>query len=131
MVSDEVPIDPMRLCSEIAEAVTDEMIVIGDGGDIVAQASKVIQVPRTEPGWTQDLLGLLGRHAVRSAAQKAHPDKRVLIVYGDGSFGLNGFEYDTAVRFGLPIVGVLAMTRMGSDDETTSNAVRRRPVSGG
>ena len=36
MVSDEVPIDPMRLCSEIAEAVTDEMIVIGDGGDIVA-----------------------------------------------------------------------------------------------
>jgi acetolactate synthase I/II/III large subunit len=41
------------------------------------------------------------------AAQLAHPDKRVLIVYGDGSFGLNGFEYDTAVRFGLPIVGVV------------------------
>ena len=41
------------------------------------------------------------------AAQKAHPDKRVLIVYGDGSFGLNGFEFDTAVRFGLPIVGVV------------------------
>ena len=41
------------------------------------------------------------------AAQIAHPDKRVLIVYGDGSFGLNGFEYDTAVRFGLPIVGVV------------------------
>ena len=37
----------------------------------------------------------------------AHPDKRVLIVYGDGSFGLNGFEFDTAVRFGLPIVGVV------------------------
>ena len=41
------------------------------------------------------------------AAQKAFPDKRVLIIYGDGSFGLNGFEYDTAVRFGLPIVGVV------------------------
>ena len=41
------------------------------------------------------------------AAQIAHPDKPVLIVYGDGAFGLNGFEFDTAVRFGLPIVGVV------------------------
>ncbi len=36
------------------------------------------------------------------AAQLAHPDRRVVIIYGDGSFGLNGFEFDTAVRFGLP-----------------------------
>ena len=41
------------------------------------------------------------------AAQKAYPDKRGLIVYGDGAFGLNGFEYDTAVRFDLPIEGVV------------------------
>ena len=41
------------------------------------------------------------------AAQIAHPDKRVVIVYGDGSFGLNGFEFDTAVRFNLPIIGVV------------------------
>src|SRR3712207_4094703 len=41
------------------------------------------------------------------AAQRAFPDRRVLIIYGDGSFGLNGFEFDTAVRFGLPIVGVV------------------------
>jgi acetolactate synthase-1/2/3 large subunit len=41
------------------------------------------------------------------AAQIAHPDKRIVIVYGDGSFGLNGFEYDTAVRFGLPIIGIV------------------------
>ena len=30
-----------------------------------------------------------------------------MIVYGDGSFGLNGFEFDTAVRFGLPIIGIV------------------------
>ncbi len=41
------------------------------------------------------------------AAQIAHPDRRVLIIYGDGSFGLNGFEFDTAVRHNLPIVGVI------------------------
>tara|TARA_B100000676_G_scaffold264431_1_gene276778 strand:+ start:104 stop:685 length:582 start_codon:yes stop_codon:yes gene_type:complete len=108
MDSDEVPIDPLRLCSEIADAVSDEMIVIGDGGDIVAQASKVIQVPKNGTWMDPGPLGTLGvGMPFALAAQKAHPDKRVLIVYGDGSFGLNGFEYDTAVRFGLPIVGVL------------------------
>ena len=106
--SDESPIDPLRLCREIADAITDDMIVIGDGGDIVAQASKVIQVPK-HGGWMDPgPLGTLGvGMPFALAAQLAHPDKRVLIVYGDGSFGLNGFEYDTAVRFGLPIVGVV------------------------
>ena len=103
-----MPIDPLRLCREVAEFVSDEMIVIGDGGDIVAQASKVIRVPRNGAWMDPGPLGTLGvGMPFALAAQKAHPDKRVLIVYGDGSFGLNGFEYDTAVRFGLPIVGVV------------------------
>jgi acetolactate synthase-1/2/3 large subunit len=108
--SDEVPIDPLRLCKEIADVVAtdDSMIVIGDGGDIVAQASKVVRVP---PGGTWMDPGPLGTLGVGMpfglAAQLAHPDRRVLIIYGDGSFGLNGFEYDTAVRFGLPVVGVV------------------------
>ncbi|MPY91505.1 MAG: acetolactate synthase [Acidimicrobiia bacterium] len=106
--SDEVPIDPLRLCREIADVVTDDMIVIGDGGDIVAQASKVIRVPRNGAWMDPGPLGTLGvGMPFALAAQIAHPDKRVLIVYGDGSFGLNGFEFDTAVRFGLPIVGVV------------------------
>ena len=108
--SDEVPIDPMRLCKAIAEVVAsdDGMIVIGDGGDIVAQASKVIKVPDGGIWMDPGPLGTLGvGMPFALAAQLAHPDKRVLIVYGDGSFGLNGFEFDTAVRFGLPIVGVV------------------------
>ena len=108
MDSEEVPIDPLRLCREIASCVSDDMIVIGDGGDIVAQASKVIQVPRNGTWMDPGPLGTLGvGMPFALAAQKAHPDKRVLIVYGDGSFGLNGFEFDTAVRFGLPIVGIV------------------------
>ena len=108
MDSEEVPIDPLRLCREIASCVSDDMIVIGDGGDIVAQASKVIQVPRNGTWMDPGPLGTLGvGMPFALAAQKAHPDKRVLIVYGDGSFCLNGFEFDTAVRFDLPIVGIV------------------------
>jgi acetolactate synthase-1/2/3 large subunit len=106
--SDEVPIDPLRLCREIADVLDDDMIVIGDGGDIVAQASKVIRVPKNGAWMDPGPLGTLGvGMPFAIAAQIAHPDKRVVIVYGDGSFGLNGFEYDTAIRFGLPIVGIV------------------------
>ncbi len=110
LASDEVPIDPMRLCKAIADVIAadDEMIVIGDGGDIVAQASKVLKVPDHGTWMDPGPLGTLGvGMPFALAAQLANPDKRVLIIYGDGSFGLNGFEFDTAVRFGLPIVGVV------------------------
>jgi acetolactate synthase-1/2/3 large subunit len=41
------------------------------------------------------------------AAKHLYPEKKVLIISGDGSFGLNGFEFDTAVRFNLPIVSIV------------------------
>ncbi len=108
LTSEEVPIDPMRLCKEIADFVDDDMIVIGDGGDIVAKAAKVVPVPKNGAWMDPGPLGTLGvGMPFALAAQIAHPGKRVLIIYGDGSFGLNGFEYDTAVRFGLPIVGII------------------------
>ncbi|HEC10482.1 MAG TPA: hypothetical protein ENI86_13110, partial [Acidimicrobiales bacterium] len=106
--SDESPVDPLRLCREIADFLTDDMIVIGDGGDIVAQASKVVRIPRNGEWMDPGPLGTLGvGMPFALAAQLAHPDKRVVIIYGDGAFGLNGFEYDTAVRFGLPIIGIM------------------------
>ncbi|MBT4494909.1 MAG: acetolactate synthase [Gammaproteobacteria bacterium] len=109
--SDEVPIDPLRLCREIRDFVADkDTILIGDGGDIVAQASKVLPIPEENCWMDPGPLGTLGvGMPFALAAQIAQPDKRVLIIYGDGSFGLNGFEYDTAVRFNLPIVGIVGV----------------------
>ena len=106
--SDEVPIDPLRMAKEIAGIVDENTILIGDGGDIVAQASKVLPV-MAEGAWMDPgPLGTLGvGMPFALAAQIAKPDKRVLIIYGDGSFGFNGMEFDTAVRFGLPIVGIV------------------------
>jgi acetolactate synthase-1/2/3 large subunit len=106
--SAESPVDPLRMCREIRDSIDEDTILIGDGGDIVAQASKVIPVMR-ENGWMDPgPLGTLGvGMPFALAAKTAYPDRKVLIIYGDGSFGLNGFEYDTAVRFGLPIVGIV------------------------
>jgi acetolactate synthase-1/2/3 large subunit len=108
--SDESPLDPQRMCREVRDwlETLDSPIVIGDGGDIVSTAAKIIPV-KSEGGWMDPgPLGTLGvGMPFALAAQLSHPDKRVVIVYGDGSFGLNGFEYDTAVRFDLPIIGIV------------------------
>jgi acetolactate synthase-1/2/3 large subunit len=108
--SDEVPVDPQRMCREVRDwlATLDDPIVIGDGGDIVATAAKILPVKREGAWMDPGPLGTLGVGAPFAiAAQLANPGKRVVVVYGDGSFGLNGFEFDTAVRFGLPIIGVV------------------------
>jgi acetolactate synthase-1/2/3 large subunit len=108
--SDEVPIHELRLCREIRDwlPTLGDSIVIGDGGDIVATAAKVLPVPREGAWMDPGPLGTLGvGMPFALAAQASHPGQRVVIVYGDGSFGLNGFEYDTAVRFGLPILGIV------------------------
>jgi acetolactate synthase-1/2/3 large subunit len=108
--SDETPVDPQRMCREVRDwlETLDDPIVIGDGGDIVATAAKIIPVKREGAWMDPGPLGTLGvGMPFALAAQLANPDKRVVIIYGDGSFGLNGFEYDTAVRFGLPIIGVV------------------------
>jgi acetolactate synthase-1/2/3 large subunit len=108
--SDEVPIDPQRMCREVRDWLDTliDPIVIGDGGDIVATAAKIIPVKKEGAWMDPGPLGTLGvGMPFALAAKLAHPKRPVVIIYGDGSFGFNGMEYDTAVRFGLPIVGVV------------------------
>jgi len=106
--SDESPVDPLRMAREIRDFIDEDTILIGDGGDIVAQSSKVIPVFKENCWMDPGPLGTLGvGMPFALAAQVSFPDKKVLIIYGDGAFGLNGFEFDTAIRFGLPIVGIV------------------------
>ncbi|MCP4361014.1 MAG: hypothetical protein GY796_23655 [Chloroflexi bacterium] len=104
----DAPVNHFRFGAEINKLLDENMIVVGDGGDIVSAAAKALDV--TVPGQWLDPgpLGCLGVGAPFAiAAQHLYPDKKVLIVNGDGSFGLNGFEFDTAVRFNLPIVSII------------------------
>lgn len=108
MALEDVPINHFRFSAAVNEFIDEDVLVVGDGGDIVSAAAKVVQL--TLPGQWLDPgpLGCLGVGAPFAiAAQHLYPEKKVLIINGDGSFGLNGFEFDTAVRFNLPIVSVV------------------------
>jgi acetolactate synthase I/II/III large subunit len=105
---DDMPVNHFRFGAEINHLLDENTIIIGDGGDIVSACAKVIDL--TLPGQWLDPgpLGCLGvGMPFAVAAKHLFPEKRVLVISGDGAFGLNGFEYDTAVRFNLPIVSIV------------------------
>jgi acetolactate synthase-1/2/3 large subunit len=104
----ETPINHFRMGNAINNFIDDNTILIGDGGDIVSACAKVIDITRPGQWLDPGPLGCLGVGVPFAiAAQALYPEKKVLIINGDGSFGLNGFEFDTAVRFNLPIVSII------------------------
>ena len=108
LADDRAPLHPMRLYSELQQVIDRSAIVIGDGGDFVSYAGRVIET--YEPGCWMDPgpYGCLGSgpgYAI--AAKLARPDRQVCLLLGDGAFGFAGLEFDTMVRHGLPVVGVM------------------------
>jgi acetolactate synthase I/II/III large subunit len=106
--SDASPVHPLRFAREVARWLDPDAIVIGDGGDIVAHTAGAVRVDH--PGHWMDPgpFGCLGVGAPFAlAAAHVHPDKQVLVVYGDGSFGFNAMEFESAARQGLPFVGII------------------------
>jgi acetolactate synthase-1/2/3 large subunit len=108
MESDAVPIHPLRFAREIRDFLDPAAVLVGDGGDIVGISSSVIHA-RAPGHWLDPgpfgCLGVGPSFAI--AARLAKPDAQVLIVYGDGSFGLNAMEYESALRQDLPFVGII------------------------
>jgi acetolactate synthase I/II/III large subunit len=108
MTDARAPLHPMRVYHELGQVLDRDAIVIGDGGDFVSFAGRVIET--YEPGCWMDPgpYGCLGSGpGYALAAKVAHPGRQVCLLLGDGAFGFAGLEFDTFVRHGLPIVGVM------------------------
>jgi acetolactate synthase I/II/III large subunit len=105
---DRAPLHPMRLYRELGAVLDRNAIVIGDGGDFVSYAGRVVD--SYEPGCWLDPgpFGCLGSGpGYALAAKLAHPDRQVVLLLGDGAFGFSGMEFDTLARHGVDVVGVM------------------------
>lgn len=108
IAANEVPIHPVRLCHEINEFLQEDTVYIGDGGDIVTFSGSIVR-PHRPGGWMDPgPLGTLGVGSGFAIASKlAQPKRDVVVLFGDCSFTLTGFDFITAVHRKLPFVGVI------------------------
>jgi len=97
---------PNRLLSALRDALPPDAIVVADGGDFLSFAR--VGLPATtylDPG----SLGCIGIGTPFGvAASLAFPDRTVVVATGDGAFGFNAMELDTAVRHKAPLLVVVA-----------------------
>jgi acetolactate synthase-1/2/3 large subunit len=106
--SDATPIHPLRLAYELNRFLDEDTIFIGDGGDVVTFAGGVVK-PHSPGHWMDPgPLGTLGVGVPFAMAAKfTQPKKEVLCLFGDGSFSLTGWDFETCIRFKLPFIGVV------------------------
>jgi len=109
IASNRSPIHPLRLCGEVRDAIKRDAIVVEDGHEIMNFARQSIPsyVPRSRVNAGPNGCMGVGLPAA-VGAQAAHPGRQVVLVGGDGSFGMNIQEIDTAVRHKLPVVCVIS-----------------------
>jgi thiamine pyrophosphate-dependent acetolactate synthase large subunit-like protein len=107
---DELPIHPLRLCEEIKNFMQRDAILVVDGQEILNYGRQ--SMPTYVPGHRLNSgpFGMMGVGLPFGLGAKlAKPDKQVIVVHGDGSFGLNALELDTAVRHDIPILVVISL----------------------
>ena len=97
---------PNRLLAALRKALPANSVVVADGGDFLSFTR--VGLPATtylDPG----SLGCIGVGTPFGvAASLVHPDRTVVVATGDGAFGFNAMEIDTAVRHQAPVLIVVA-----------------------
>ncbi len=106
----QVPIHPLRLCKEVRDFMDRDAILVVDGQEILNYGRQ--SIPSFVPGHRLNS-GPFGTMGVGLpfgvGAKAAKPDAQVIVLTGDGAFGLNGMELDTATRHNLPILVVISL----------------------
>lgn len=103
-------IHPLRLCEEISNFMQRDAILVVDGQEILNYGRQSMQTYAPGHRLNSGPFGTMGVGLPFGLGAKiAKPDKQVIVVHGDGSFGLNAMELDTAVRHKIPVLVVISL----------------------
>ena len=109
LTDERAPLHPMRIYGELAKLLPRDAIVIGDGGDFVSFAGRVVD--SYAPGCWLDPgpYGCLGSGiGYALGAKLARPERQVVLLLGDGALGFAGMDLDTLARHGVAVLGIVA-----------------------
>ena len=100
---------PLRLCKEIRDFMDRDCILCVDGQEILNYGRQAIPQFTARHRINSGAFGTMGVGMPFGVGAKvAKPDKQVIVLHGDGSFGMNAMEFDTAMRHNLPILTVIS-----------------------
>jgi thiamine pyrophosphate-dependent acetolactate synthase large subunit-like protein len=107
--TDQTPIHPLRLCKEVRDFMDRDAIIVVDGHEILNFARQ--SIPTNAPGHRVNAgpNGCMGVAVPFGLGAKvAKPNTQVIVLSGDGSFGMNGMEIDTMIRHNIPAIIVIS-----------------------
>src|SRR2546428_4687986 len=110
MSSEDTPIHPLRLCKEVRDFLQRDAILVVDGQEILNYGRQ--SIPTYVPGHrlNSGVFGCMGVGLPFGIGAKvARPNTQVVVLHGDGSYGINGMEIDTAVRHNIPVLVVISL----------------------
>ncbi|HEV8306972.1 MAG TPA: thiamine pyrophosphate-binding protein [Methylomirabilota bacterium] len=103
--SSRQPIHPLRVCAALQPKLAAGAVFVSDGGEFGQWAQAALDAPHR---LINGLSGSIGSGlSLALGARLACPDRPVLVTLGDGTFGYHALEFDTALRYALPIVAIV------------------------
>jgi len=125
----ESPMHAMYVHKALKGLLKPDDYLVFDGGDYCHFGRAYLPAVRPRSWWYVSTLGMLGTALPTALAAKlAHPDRRAIILTGDGAFGFNGMEFDTAVRHGLNVTAILGNDSAWGIDRQIQLGVYGKPV---
>jgi acetolactate synthase-1/2/3 large subunit len=108
--SSAVPIHPLRLCKEIRDFVDRDAVLVVDGQEILNFGRQTIPSFVPNHRMNSGVFGTMGVGLPLGVGAKlAAPERQVVVLHGDGSFGMNAMELDTAARHGAAVLVVISL----------------------
>jgi len=103
--SSERPIHPLRVCEALQPFLEDEGILVSDGGEFGQWAQAGLEA---QTRLINGLSGSIGSSLPMAlGAKRVHPNRQVFVTLGDGTFGYHALEFDTALRYNLPVIAII------------------------
>ncbi|MEK9659507.1 MAG: thiamine pyrophosphate-binding protein [Chloroflexota bacterium] len=125
----ETPMRSMDVHTTLARYLRADDVLVFDGGDYAYYGRAYLPARMPRSWYYLPNLGMLGQAVPMAIAAKvARPGSRVFCITGDGAFGFNGMELDTAARHGLNIVVLLGNDAAWGIDKNIQVGLYGKPV---
>lgn len=110
MAEPEVGVNPGQMVMALRELFPRDAVVVADGGNTTLWTAALNPVYEPDSFLYSVKMGYLGTGLPFAIGAKlASPERCVYLISGDGAFGFNAMELETALRVGAPVISIVSV----------------------